>query len=715
MSTRNNIYFESKLEKLARILGRNYGVKVILQGNQAMTNGETIVIPMFEDMDDDTRMIVEAFLDHEVAHVKFTDFKCINKKSFKGAFHKHFFNALEDVRIERAMMDEYQGTALSFRLLDQRIRKKMEENREKLPWPIRLIVSARDIYKNRTPAVDAQIEPILAAITPELIKLRGKLTGTKITIDETRRLTDLINAAREKLSAGLPPLTEEEMEEARKQLSQMTGETPLALNPDRKKGEKQQAKGQESLDPATEYSDEDEEQSGDGESDSSESGEKKEGKSKDGKGKGEEEDSDSEGTEASRAKDEERKSKSLDSHAANEGKEGAEKSEPEVKETGIDRKPTNFDGSQELATEKSWGNWSESKTERSMMEAPDSDSGTEFDKHAFSAETITNIVLEKAKLSEPAVRDYRGYYYGQEDKIDPKHVSIPYTREHDEIIDYTGKGDRPSYAERKRNVMKHINPIKAHFERVLKVKENARISPEKERGKLNQRVLAKLCIDRSYRTPFTSFSKIDTTNVAVSLLIDCSGSMHGNKMEVARQTALALGESLKALGITFEANGFNTTGSSALSSAIQKVKSEDLKRFNRFDEALRLMVFKRFDSDDLSGICKAQSGGANADGESIVWAAKRLAERREKRKILIVLSDGQPAYGGANHEVLAGDLKRVIGLLPKAGIQPIGIGIQTEDVKLFYPDYVVVSDVNKLSTTVMRKLAKTIEDGIIER
>ena len=78
---------------------------------------------------------------------------------------------------------------------------------------------------------------------------------------------------------------------------------------------------------------------------------------------------------------------------------------------------------------------------------------------------------------------------------------------------------------------------------------------------------------------------------------------------------------------------------------------------------------------------------------------------------MIVLSDGQPSYGGANHEVLAGDLKRVINIMPKAGIEPIGIGICTDDPKLFYDDYVIVNDVSKLSTVVVSKLAKMLEEG----
>lgn len=319
--------------------------------------------------------------------------------------------------------------------------------------------------------------------------------------------------------------------------------------------------------------------------------------------------------------------------------------------------------------------------------------------------------FEKAVKAEPKVEDLSGYYSRKSGKIDPKHVSIPYTQKFDTVTDLSGRGDHKSYGERKNAVMKYVRPITQHLERVLLVKENRKMRSERERGMLNNRTLANLIVDKNYRTPFREFTKTDTTNVAVSLVIDCSGSMRGNKIEVARQTALALGESLKNLQIATEILGFNTKSDYGMYSGSSRLGTGDVSRFNRFGEALNHMVFKSFDSPQLSGICRAESGGCNADGESITWAAKRLALRPEKRKIMIVLSDGQPSYGGANHEVLAGDLKRVINMLPKAGIEVCGIGICTKDVELFYDDYVVVEDIKTLATTVMSKLARFLEDG----
>src|SRR5690606_4591521 len=156
----------------------------------------------------------------------------------------------------------------------------------------------------------------------------------------------------------------------------------------------------------------------------------------------------------------------------------------------------------------------------------------------------------------------------------------------------------------------------------------------------------------------------DTSNVAVSLVVDCSGSMSGEPMQLAIKTGIALGESLKAIGIEFEMIGFTTGTSGELSTYCQTVN--DHSRFNRTNCTLKHFIFKVFGNPDLSGVTMARACSSNADGESVTWAAKRLALRPEKRKIMMVLSDGYPAHACRDHDILLGDLKRVVTSLPKS-------------------------------------------------
>ena len=61
--------FESQLERLARTLTEQYGVDVVCQGEQAFTDGRTIVLPSLpEPLEGDLERMMVGYLDHEMAH-----------------------------------------------------------------------------------------------------------------------------------------------------------------------------------------------------------------------------------------------------------------------------------------------------------------------------------------------------------------------------------------------------------------------------------------------------------------------------------------------------------------------------------------------------------------------------------------------------------------------------------------------------------------------
>ena len=61
--------FESQLERLARTLTEQFGVKVVCQGDNAWTDGKQIVLPSVpEPMDEGLERMMVGYLDHEMAH-----------------------------------------------------------------------------------------------------------------------------------------------------------------------------------------------------------------------------------------------------------------------------------------------------------------------------------------------------------------------------------------------------------------------------------------------------------------------------------------------------------------------------------------------------------------------------------------------------------------------------------------------------------------------
>ena len=104
-------------------LGRKMGVRVEVSGNKACTDGECIWLPAFDPKNADQEKRVWGFLSHEAAHVRYTDFDLDYEGS---ALRRRLTNLLEDIRIERAISQEYPGAAFS---LAEVVRQLVSEGR----------------------------------------------------------------------------------------------------------------------------------------------------------------------------------------------------------------------------------------------------------------------------------------------------------------------------------------------------------------------------------------------------------------------------------------------------------------------------------------------------------------------------------------------------------------------------------------------------------
>jgi cobaltochelatase CobT len=137
------------------------------------------------------------------------------------------------------------------------------------------------------------------------------------------------------------------------------------------------------------------------------------------------------------------------------------------------------------------------------------------------------------------------------------------------------------------------------------------------------------------------------------------------------------------------------------------------------------MVFKGFDTP-LKGVrgrfMSIQGHGSNVDGESVAWAARRLAARPEKRKILVVISDGRPATmaaGKSFHEtwrILQDHLRYVVKSITSSGIEVIGIGAGTAEPAAYYNNetgakFVHVENVHTMAVDIYRVMKARVTKG----
>lgn len=103
---------KNALPIVAAAYGEKFGVKVLIQGQDAFTDGERIVIPTANPDDPHYQQIAWGYLAHEAAHIRHTNFDMVQKASTKP-IRKALLNIIEDVRIENELAKDYPGTRRS--------------------------------------------------------------------------------------------------------------------------------------------------------------------------------------------------------------------------------------------------------------------------------------------------------------------------------------------------------------------------------------------------------------------------------------------------------------------------------------------------------------------------------------------------------------------------------------------------------------------------
>lgn len=243
----------------------------------------------------------------------------------------------------------------------------------------------------------------------------------------------------------------------------------------------------------------------------------------------------------------------------------------------------------------------------------------------------------------------------------------------------------------------------------------------KRSGRINPSSLFKLKTgdDRVFRKKV----EIRAKNSAVSLVIDQSGSMcSANRLQMASVAAYALAEVLTRIKIPFEIVGFTTAAFD--SNVLSYEKRRDVQEKFRaqtgrtgFSREGRIIwnVYKsfeeRFEYTQKTRMAAAYDHSvtmsSNADAESIAYCAKRLGERNEPRKCMIVLSDGQPACSG-NSDDQNTHLVNVVKKIEKAGIDVVGLGISSDAVKQYYSRNIVFHDSAEIASRVIGELSRML-------
>lgn len=270
---------------------------------------------------------------------------------------------------------------------------------------------------------------------------------------------------------------------------------------------------------------------------------------------------------------------------------------------------------------------------------------------------------------------------------------------------------RSEYTTARNNMGSRLSTMRRKLEKALITKTDTDYETSRT-GRLNIRGKASTLImgGANVRRKKVEGDNIDT---AVSLLVDCSGSMNGQPMVLAGHSAIALAECLHAGQIPFEVLGHTTASYKRKTSDLfmeQCYHAEKPIRYER-ECAIYMPVFKPFDKGlnqcrHLMGFIPTASDNSNADADALLYAGRRLLEREESNKILMLLADGYPAWRGRGDQNTL--TREAVVKLQADGIKTVGIGINCDSVKQFFENWVVVEDINDLSKHVLDQIAKMI-------
>lgn len=328
------------------------------------------------------------------------------------------------------------------------------------------------------------------------------------------------------------------------------------------------------------------------------------------------------------------------------------------------------------------------------------------------ADIIKGELSDGASLKNSGMLDMNSAIQGQASKEEAKDLATlkfgeqkwcPLTTEDDEIR--WAKGSKAASKQLLKSVRKECRYLLTRLRTVVQGMEDTIVDDGVPKGKrLSSRNLVNSFMDiQSYENPKRAFCDITeecAPSCAVSVIVDESGSMGGMIAE-AGQCALAIAEPMSKLGAAVQVSGITSNhynSTSVHNPSAHRNYGVVYNMVKDYDEPMNASI-ERF-----SGL-RAQGGTPLADG--IEFAYRGIRQREEQKKIIFVITDGQPDHG---HSPVMKYQRR---LCKEEGIILIGVGIGygATYVSTCFDESIHAYDINELP----KKLVKVLTDLITKK
>jgi cobaltochelatase CobT len=308
-------------------------------------------------------------------------------------------------------------------------------------------------------------------------------------------------------------------------------------------------------------------------------------------------------------------------------------------------------------------------------------------------------------LDSPEAFGYRVYSRQHDEEIAAEDLSTP-----DELERLRSFLDKEL-----RHLQGAVGRLANKLQRKLMAQQSRAWDFDLEEGMLDTARLTRVVIDPLHALSFKQERDATFRDTIVTLLLDNSGSMRGRPIMVAACCADILARTLERCGVKVEILGFTTKawkGGQAREAWLAAGKPANPGRLND----LRHIVYKSADAPwrrakrSLALMMREGLLKENIDGEALAWAHRRLQARPERRRILMMISDGAPVDDSTlsvnTGNYLEMHLRQVIEEIEtRSPVELIAIGIG-HDVTRYYRRAVTITDPAELAGAMTDKLCE---------
>jgi len=269
------------------------------------------------------------------------------------------------------------------------------------------------------------------------------------------------------------------------------------------------------------------------------------------------------------------------------------------------------------------------------------------------------------------------------------------------------------------NLQSLIAKLANKLQRQLLAKQKRSWEFDLEEGILDASKLSRVITDPFHSVSYKMEKDTKFKDTIVTLLIDNSGSMRGRPISVAAICADILSRTLERCSVKVEILGFTTKNWKGGKSREKWNLVNKPINPGRLND-LRHIIYKSADKPwrqskkNLGLMLKEGLLKENIDGEALLWAFKRISNRKEERKILMVISDGAPV-DDSTLSVNSGDylekhLKKTVKWIEEnSNIEILAVGIG-HDVTRYYKKAIKIADVQELGDVMINQLTKLFSE-----